>query len=119
MKNKILLFICVFALISACLTSCGKCEHTFSDEWYSDANNHWHPATCEHAETEKGDFAPHVDADENGFCDVCEYEKGHEHTYEDVLSFTSGSPYGIYCKCCTGAPVLLVIHEALPRWSLW
>jgi hypothetical protein len=58
------------------------CEHTFSDKWYSDATNHWHPATCEHAETAKGDLAPHVDADEDGICDVCEYEVGHKHSYQ-------------------------------------
>lgn len=87
MKKTLLMLICIVSLISLLLVSCdgGKnktCEHTFSDKWYSDANNHWHPATCEHAETEKGDFGPHADADENGVCDVCELEIGHTHTFE-------------------------------------
>lgn len=85
MKRNLALALCLVVFLTICLASCrSDCDHQFSDKWYSDANNHWHPATCEHAETEKGDFAPHVDADENGFCDVCEYEKGHEHTYEDA-----------------------------------
>lgn len=88
MKKTLIMLICVLSMISLLLISCdgGKkqndtCEHTFSDKWYSDANNHWHPATCEHAETEKGDFGPHVDADEDGICDVCELEIGHTHTF--------------------------------------
>lgn len=46
--------------------------HTFSEEWKTDVTYHWHAATCEHlgAVSEKGQ---HADADENGYCDVCEY----------------------------------------------
>ena len=87
MKKTLLMLICVLSLVSLLLISCDgdknkTCEHTFSDKWYTDANNHWHPATCEHAETEKGDFGPHVDADEDGICDVCVLEIGHTHTYK-------------------------------------
>ena len=62
--------------------------HTFStDVWYNDAEEHWRPATCEHAETERGSLAAHEDADQDGLCDVCEYEVGHEHTYSEDWSF--------------------------------
>ncbi len=81
MKTKLILVLCIAALTVCCLASCKTCEHTFSDKWYSDTENHWHPATCEHAETERSELAPHVDSDENGFCDVCEYEAGHTHSY--------------------------------------
>ncbi len=65
-----------------------KCDHTFSDKWYNDAENHWHPATCEHAETERGDFGAHADTDENGVCDVCEYEMGHKHSFSSEWTVT-------------------------------
>ena len=87
MKRNILLLMCVLALFIGALASCQPtCEHTFSDKWYNDANNHWHPATCEHGE-QKGDLAPHVDADEDGVCDVCELEIGHTHSLEADWSF--------------------------------
>ena len=34
-------------------------EHTFSESWASDAQNHWHAATCEHAD-EKDSLAAHT-----------------------------------------------------------
>ena len=48
--------------------------HTFSDEWSSDAESHWHAASCEHVE-EKSDTASHIDSQNDGVCDVCEYGK--------------------------------------------
>ena len=83
MKTKILVFVLLVVLAAFALASCdlsGDCEHTFSENWASDAENHWHAATCEHGEI-KDSLAPHVDADENGICDVCENEIGHNHTY--------------------------------------
>lgn len=89
MKKKLILFICIISLITVAFASCEKkCEHTFSEKWYSDATQHWHPATCEHAETERSGLAPHVDADENGLCDVCEYEVKHTHTYNSDWTIT-------------------------------
>ena len=83
MKRKLIALLCVLALAVLCLASCG-CKHTFSDEWYSDETHHWHPATCDHAETERGDFGPHVDEDDDGICDVCDTKAGHTHTYESA-----------------------------------
>lgn len=96
MKRNLLLLVCIIALAVSCLASCGDitgtgsggkddCEHTFSDEWYNDANNHWHPATCEHGEQNSG-LAPHSDEDEDGICDVCEYEVGHTHSFAEEWS---------------------------------
>ncbi len=87
MKKRILI-LCLLLSVAMLFSSCeiGKkkdndeCEHTFSEAWSSDATNHWHRATCEHGEV-KGDLAAHVDAGQDGLCDVCGYEIGHEHTY--------------------------------------
>lgn len=57
-----------------------SCEHTYSDTWSSNSNEHWHKATCEHTGL-KTDIGSHTDTDENGICDTCEYQVGHSHTY--------------------------------------
>ena len=48
-------------------------EHSYSAEWSSDAENHWHAATCKHDE-EKSDLAAHTYANAcDTTCDVCGY----------------------------------------------
>ncbi len=61
------------------------CEHTFNEEiWKTDAENHWHPATCKHS-GQKGSLAAHVDENNDGICEVCEYfDAEHTHTYEEA-----------------------------------
>ena len=44
--------------------------HTYGEEWKSDADNHWNECVC----GDKTNTAAHVDEDEDGKCDVCEYE---------------------------------------------
>lgn len=63
------------------------CQHTFNEEkWMSDANNHWHPATCKH-EGQKGALAAHTDENNDGICDVCQYfDENHQHTYDEKWS---------------------------------
>lgn len=95
MKRKLLVLLSLVAIVALLSTSCDlipigpdtgdDCEHTYSEKWSTSATEHWHAATCEHAEL-KSDAAPHVDDDEDGKCDVCEYEIGHEHTYAEVWS---------------------------------
>ena len=70
--SLVLSVVLVFGALVA-LTACGGShEHTFEEAWTTDATNHWHKATCEHAE-EQGDLGAHADADNNGACDVCNY----------------------------------------------
>lgn len=53
--------------------------HTESDKWVYDAENHWKVcADCEQLILESK--AAHVDADEDGKCDVCGYKEGGEVT---------------------------------------
>ena len=99
MKRKLLALLSFVLIVAIACTSCdalkniipdssdlmGDCEHTYSDKWSTSATEHWHAATCEHAELKSG-VASHVDADENGKCDVCDYEIGHEHTYAEAWS---------------------------------
>ena len=56
------------------LAGCGENEnpheHTFAKEWTSDANYHWHEATCGH--DVQGGKGEHSDGDHDHKCDVCE-----------------------------------------------
>ena len=89
MKRKFLVLLSIVLILALTCTACGNkkgnddCEHTYSDKWSTNSTEHWHAATCEHAEL-KSDVAAHTDADQDGKCDVCGYEIGHEHTYADV-----------------------------------
>ena len=99
MKRKFLVLLSIVVILALACSSCEKlkdllpdssdllgddvCEHTYSDKWSTNATEHWHAATCEHAEL-KADVASHLDADENGKCDVCDYQIGHEHTYAEA-----------------------------------
>ena len=67
-------------------TDNGDCEHTYSDYWSSNSNEHWHKATCEHSSLKYG-VAGHTDTDEDGLCDVCEYEVGHTHTFDSEWTY--------------------------------
>lgn len=64
------------------------CEHTYSELWSTNLTEHWHAATCEHAEL-RYEVDSHTDSDENGYCDVCAYELGHEHIYDDEWTYNS------------------------------
>lgn len=67
--------ICKFDFVS--------CEHTYSAAWSSDAQFHWHAATCNHIGS-IADQAEHADENNDGACDVCAYMGEHTHTYEDT-----------------------------------
>ncbi len=86
-KKRITLPLALLFCSSLALTACGEESptddggllshtHTFSDEWTSDENAHWHAATCDHT-SETKDTAEHIDADNDGVCDVCLYETMH------------------------------------------
>lgn len=94
MKRKFLALLCIVSLLALVFASCDMfnkndddvCEHTYSENWSTSSTEHWHAATCEHAELKK-DVASHTDADVDGKCDVCGYEVGHVHTFADTWTF--------------------------------
>lgn len=105
MKNKIIALLCV---ILAAVVSCAACDesgaaggghkHTFSTVWKSNETEHWHPASCEHGEN-KGDLAPHADADEDGVCDVCAFECGHNHAFAEA--WTNNETHHWHAPTCS------------------
>lgn len=82
MKRRFVLIaiMIVSLLIASALGACTLSEkppepdehqHTFSTEWSSNRNNHWHRATCEHEDLIE-DEGVHI-FDENHHCTVCGY----------------------------------------------
>ncbi len=83
MKKKVLITMLSLVLVIACafgLTACGlfgggnKHEHEYDTLWADDETYHWHGCfaggDCDAPEKDK---AEHVDANNDGYCDVCEH----------------------------------------------
>lgn len=103
MKRKFLILLCLVTIMSFVFSSCdlaagnntdntqdntddaATCEHTFSESWTSNSESHWHAATCNHSE-QKSEVNYHSDADEDGKCDVCNYNVTHTHSFADDWS---------------------------------
>ena len=68
--------------------------HTFSGDWSADDDAHWHAATCEHG-IEVSDKAAHVDANEDGECDVCAYDLTCEHELSDEVVGIAAGHYNV------------------------
>ncbi len=87
MKNKLLAVLLAMVIVLLAFASCDKCDHPLSEEWESDANGHWHPTTCEHGEF-RGASEAHVDANEDGTCDICAFKGAHIHTFASEWTVT-------------------------------
>ncbi len=99
MKKRSLLLLLTASLATIGLAACDDDHtHTYGDTWASDTTYHWHGATCEHTE-ESSDKAPHVDIDDNGICDVCEYDYAHEHEFEE--QWTQNATHHWHAPTCT------------------
>lgn len=59
-------------------------QHTYAEEWTTDANYHWHAPTCNDTEELK-DKAEHIDENNDYKCDVCDYQLPvpHQHEYSE------------------------------------
>ncbi len=60
--------------------------HTYFEEWTQNDSEHWHAPSCKH-NVEPLDKAAHEDKNSDGFCDICLYEEGHEHLFEEGLEY--------------------------------
>ena len=88
MKKNLTRLLSLMLIATTMLASCKPAphEHSFDTEWETSDTHHWHAATCEHGEI-KDSEAEHTDANEDGNCDVCGFERGHTHTYEKEWSY--------------------------------
>lgn len=66
----------------------GGHEHTFEEGWTGLEDGHWHAPACGHTVDGIGKEA-HADEDNDGACDICAYNGGHEHTYAEEFTTTS------------------------------
>lgn len=91
-KSKILVSSLLLAgamAVAFGLAGCKSCshQHTYSEDWSNDENNHWHAATCEHDDMKADEGAHEYDA--NYRCTVCGYQ--HVHTFDsDYVCTTCG-----------------------------
>ncbi len=87
MKRVIALLLCLVMVVCV-IASCGEPEeahsHTFSETWSSDAVGHWYMATCDCEDVTETKYS-HVDKNNDGACDVCEYKMAcaDGHTYAE------------------------------------
>ncbi len=66
--------------------------HTYSNEWTKTATEHFRPVSCGH-NVEPADKGTHKDLGNDGVCDVCSYDYGHEHTYSVSWTITETEHY--------------------------
>ncbi len=57
-------------------------KHTYADAWTATEGGHWHAPTCGH-DVDGADKAAHADSNNDGACDACGDNGGHEHTYAE------------------------------------
>ena len=78
-------------LCDTCGYKCGEHIHTFSSEWTTDNDGHWHAATCEHT-SEKDGFAVHTDTNADDKCDTCQMSLIESVTYAlNISDLTKGT----------------------------
>ena len=115
MKKKLLVTVLSLVCVIVCAFGLVACDrnneppahtHTYSEEWQSDANNHWHAATCEHTD-EKGDVAAHVDANNDGKCDICEYEP---------ITVKVGGTY-YFCEDDITDDLIYIVFHQTGKWT--
>ena len=84
-------------ICDVCAFASSDCEHTYSEDWTSDATHHWHAATCNHmgSISDKGE---HADENNDGACDTCGYMGEHTHTYE--VTWTSDATQHWHVSSC-------------------
>ena len=81
--------------------------HTYSTEWSTDSANHWHECTC----GDKKDLAPHVDANNDHNCDVCD-KKMSDHTGGTATCKDKAT-----CTICGQKYGELAAHNYKTEWS--
>ncbi|MGM9642881.1 MAG: hypothetical protein ACI3XI_06700, partial [Eubacteriales bacterium] len=105
MKRHVCTLICAMLIVATVLAfaGCSAHQHTYTDAWSVDAENHWHAATC----TDGNDCseavaskAAHVDANSDKICDVCGYDYDHTHTYAETYSSDASYHwFAVSCGC--------------------
>lgn len=72
-------------------------KHEFAGEWSSDADNHWHAASCGH--DVKDALDAHKDEDNDDLCDTCGHSGGCEHPVaaDTWLNDAEGHWHGATC----------------------
>ena len=144
-KRNLLLLLCILLAVAMLMVSCGKktedeAPHvcTFSNDWSSDADGHWHASTCAEHPNAKSAAGAHADSNIDGKCDTCDYVTcpAGEHTYDETqwVSDDVNHWHAANCGCalikdsaahddadkngiCDTCEYVLCTHEAAVEWS--
>ena len=105
-------------------------QHSWSENWANDENNHW--KTCNNGCAETDSSAPHADGtDEDNKCDTCGYDipPAHIHSLTEVpaveATCTADGNYKYYtCDCgkffkADGTTETTVADETIPASHSW
>ncbi len=78
-------------LCDVCGYSMGH-THTYESAWTQGNKTHYYKPTCGCADEAKyrKDEADHEDKNNDSLCDICKYDYGHKHTYEEEWTATEG-----------------------------
>ena len=91
--TKIFSLALLIFILSLSLFSCAAGhEHTYSSEWTVTESEHYKAPLCV-CNAEPKDKGEHIDEDNNGVCDECEYDFGHTHTYGEEWIITTSEHY--------------------------
>ncbi len=73
-------------------------EHSYSSDWKSDENSHWHECSC----GEKSGVESHSDVatDDNHSCDICDRENVTEHSYTTKVTSPTCTADGYTTYTC-------------------
>ena len=73
------------------------CEHEYSEEYSHNKTHHYFLPTCD-CNIDPKDSEPHEDKDNDGVCDVCEWDYNHKHTYQP--NYTHDATHHWYAPTC-------------------
>lgn len=76
---------CAFSF-AACGDNTPKHTHDYSSEWMTDAAFHWHECKNDGCESKQKDKVAHSDTDNNGKCDVCDYQMRENMKFDEFIA---------------------------------
>ena len=92
------------AICEHCNTAYGDtAQHNHGTAWESDANNHWNECSC----GDKANVGTHADSDNNGKCDICDYQMGNGGVPESPDEPKDGLSGGAIAGIVVGSVVVL------------
>lgn len=72
LTSAVVLTACAFSF-AACGGDTPKHTHDYGTQWVTNSTHHWHECKNDGCDQKEKDKAAHIDGDNNGKCDTCDY----------------------------------------------